>query len=366
MPVIRPAQLLDRLIERSEAISVRPRKIALMLPFGGALGAAAEAIRDGFIAAWHLDPRVQSRPEISVYDVAENDLTGKANEAVSEGAQFIVGPLQKSQVEQLRANTELAVNVLALNVSDNTAQNTRAGFYQFGLTPEDEARAVANQAFKAGSRALILAPDTDWGHRMAASYKSSWQGLGGDLVSEVFFEEDSQAYAAAVKLALKITASELRHSELRATLNRPLHFSPRRRTDIDLILLAGFPVNARQIMPQLRYFDAQAIPVFSTSHVYKVTTSGAADSDLSGITFSDMPWLFGLVDHESYNLVRRHWGSKMTNFARLYALGVDAYRVIPYLAKMRFQQNMRLPGVTGQLWMDSNGDGPPRIEFCPI
>ncbi|MGR8918262.1 MAG: penicillin-binding protein activator [Gammaproteobacteria bacterium] len=351
------ALLLERLREQSEAMSEQPRKVALLLPFDAQLGAAAAAVRDGFLTAWYLDPRTQTRPEVAVYSSAEGSVTAAARRAVDDGADLLVGPLRKAAVTELRAATDGTVKILALNVVDTSGQAARPGFYQFGLTPDGEARQVARRARQEASRAMLLAPDTDWGRRLAAAYRETWESLGGEIVAESSFGSDAQAYADAVRRGLAIDRSEARMAALRRTLNLPLHFEPRRRQDVDAVLLAAFADDARQLLPQLRYFGAGEVPVYATSHVYAGGTRLARDTDFDGIIFGDMPWLFGAADTASFNVVRRHFGDKAASggLARLYGFGIDAYRVIPYLAKLRHQSGLRVPGVTGDLWMDSNG-----------
>ena len=77
--------------------------------------------------------------------------------------------------------------------------------------------------------------------------------------------------------------------------------------------------------------------------------------DLNGINFGDMPWLFGVVDRKLFDVVRRHWPRRADRFARLFGFGIDAYRVLPVLARMRTQSTLRVPGASGELWMNSDG-----------
>ncbi|HHS83411.1 MAG TPA: penicillin-binding protein activator, partial [Gammaproteobacteria bacterium] len=81
-------------------------------------------------------------------------------------------------------------------------------------------------------------------------------------------------------------------------------------------------------------------------------------SDLNGIRFCDMPWI---LDTDNGNRKLRR--SIKKNFAvvpdsqinRLYALGVDAYNVIPALASLQSQSYERYDGETGTLMMDDSG-----------
>lgn len=348
------ATLLETLRERAETLAMRPRHVALLLPFDDTLGAAARAVRDGVMTAWYADESAPSRPEISVYTTDEQALEAVVARALADGADFFIGPLRKDRVEAMQRDGDLVNSVLALNVVD-MPKPTRANFYQFGLTPENEAVQVARRAQVRGKRALILGPDTSWGERLTGAYAKAWQDIGGEVLTNVAFAEHSETYADAIRRALDIDDSETRAAALRRQLGIPLHNAPRRRADIDVVLLAAFPDDARQVMPQLRYFGAGDLPVFATSHVYSGQAAAESDIDLDGIVFGDMPWLFGLADPETFNIVRRHWSGQSTAFARLYALGIDAYRLVPTLSRLRFQPGTRVPGVTGVLKMDRQG-----------
>ena len=142
---------------------------------------------------------------------------------------------------------------------------------------------------------------------------------------------------------------------MRRRLGVSLHASARRRGDVNAILFAGFSDNARQVLPQLRYFGADTIPIFATSHVYAGSYNAERDIDLNGLVFGDMPWVFGAADGDSLNLIRRAWPATSSTLARLYAFGIDSYRILPFLTRMRAKQSMRVPGVTGDLWMDPAG-----------
>ena len=371
-PGHRAEQLIEFLQEQAEALAVRPRHVALLLPFNDSLRPASTAIRDGLMTAWYSDGNSSARPRVTVYAIDELGLEGAVERALADDADFIIGPLRKAQVAEIRADSDLDISVLALNVVDDE-QAARVNFYQFGLTPENEAEQVARRAQAHGKRALIVVPDSPWGKRLGAAFEATWLQGGGEVAEISSFAERSDGYAEAVKTALNVDLSEMRGAALRRRLGLYLHEAPRRRTDIDIVLLAAFPAQARQVMPQLRYFGAESVPVFATSHVYNGSTNAATDVDLNNITFGDMPWLFGAADQRSRRLIASKWASQAATFGRLYAFGIDAYRLLPYLGNMRFQPGLRIPGVTGTLAMDSQGiiqrnmvwlrfaDGEPRL-----
>jgi outer membrane PBP1 activator LpoA protein len=355
--------LVEQLFELSESLSSRTRHVALLLPFHGPFANAASAIRDGFLSAWYAHPTSANRPVVSVYSVDAATVNSVYDRAVSNGADLIVGPLEKSTVEALIARTDLPVRTLALNVADDFGVAgseddpiDAALFFQFGLTPEDEAAAAAEKAWADGhSRVVAMGPESPWGTRVVTAFSARWQELGGVLLTQATYGDTETAYSRAVKQALNVDLSEARAAALRRALNRTIGFEPRRRTDVEVVFLAGFPLGARQVLPQLRYFRAESVPVYSTSHVYSGRANPAADLDLDGLRFGDMPWLFAAADNDTFNMFNENWPERAAGSGRLFAFGLDAYRILPYLARMRHQPGLRIPGATGVLHMDDRG-----------
>ena len=353
--------LVEQLYELSESLSAQARHIALLLPFQGAYANAAIAIRDGFLSAWYAAPNHGSRPAVSVYSVDANTVNSVYDTAVANGADLIVGPLEKSAVEALTTRPELPVRTLTLNAVGNAVDATGeitglAHLFQFGLSPADEAASTAEKAHADGHvRAVTLAPQTPWGKRLTDEFKRRWQELGGILLTEANYGGKENSYADSVKHALNINLSEARAAALGRALSRTIQFEPRRRADVEAIFIAGFPLSTRQLVPHLRYFRAESVPMYSTSHTYTGAINAAADEDLDGLRFGDMPWLFGAADANTFTLFKQNWPDSAPGSARLFAFGLDAYRILPFLARMRYQPGLRIPGTTGQLRMEPNG-----------
>jgi outer membrane PBP1 activator LpoA protein len=115
------------------------------------------------------------------------------------------------------------------------------------------------------------------------------------------------------------------------------------------------PQQARLLVPQLR-LAKNTLPVFATSHVYAGSDDATSDRDLEGVEFCDAPWLFDAQP----GLARR--GDLSTAIpatrgvtARLFAFGMDAWGLVPYIDWMRGHPGSYLPGATGQLVADEFG-----------
>lgn len=344
--------LLLRVIEAYRIFTEYPQQVALLLPLSGRRQSAALAIREGFMAAYFQQTDVSLRPDIRIYDVDRLGPEQAHHLAIVEGADFVVGPLTRSAVAAVAKNNVSQTKMLALNFLENNV-DAPDGFYQFALVPEDEARAVARRIAGQGlTRGLALVPNNDWGMRLVNAFRDEMQTQGGELLGYLAYDGGAQDFSSTIRRLLMLTDSYSRRSRLRSTLGVPLEFEPRRRQDTEFIFLAARPAQGRQIRPQLKYHYAADLPVFSTSAIF--SPGAAGNRLLDGVSFTDMPWMIDpdLLHGQLSNTVHRVWPSLATR-GRLFAMGFDAYRMVPMLHRGSFG-DQQVAGMTGTLWLDSD------------
>lgn len=289
-----------------------PKHMALLLPLTGPLAGPGGAIKDGFMAA-----NSSNATTVRLYDTNTANIKSLYQDAIANGADYIVGPLSKADVATVAA-MEHPVPTLLLNDLD-TRPNEQA--YQFGLSPSIEARQVADKARANGfGRALVIAPDGDWGTEIVSAFAGQWQKKGGHIVDTLHYRSKDDMNAV-IRDFLQITDSEARQQQLKKFLGRNVESTPSRRQDFDMIFLLAYPSKARQIMPLLNYYYAGDVPVFSTSAVYAGSTNVIQDRDLNGIIFCDMPWVF------NHQMGQKNWPEQFNSYNRLYALGMDSYHL---------------------------------------
>jgi outer membrane PBP1 activator LpoA protein len=336
----------------------RVDKITLLLPLTSDYAQAAAAVRDGFLAMDAAN-RSPDKPKVSVIDIGKDPAQTFAayDAAVKDGAQLIVGPLGLEAVDNVVRKTSLEVPTLLLSHASDDIDASKTVF-QFGLPPEQEATQVAERAWLDGHRqAAVLYPNSAWGRRMQTAFVGAWQRLGGVVVSEQDYLLDQNDYSDPVKRLLNITQSEARKDRLESVLKMKLKFEERPREDVQFIFLAADPRHARLIKPQLNYHHAVRLPVYATSHVYTGRDDPNLDTDLDGILFPDMPWMLvsdGRVA-ELRKTLQPNWPYAHTGLDRLFALGVDAYAVIPQLNRLSSENAVRFGGVTSGLSLGRNG-----------
>jgi len=333
------------------AIREFPRQIALLLPLSGRQKLSANAVRDGFLAAHFTAVDQEIRPVIRIYDVNASTASDAFAEAVQNSADFVVGPLLKESVLQL-AQADIPVPTLTLNFLPEEYSVSPA-FYQFALSPEDEARQVAQRAAALGQlRALALAPDNAWGRRLLNSFAIEFENGGGQILRHQYYDPNGMDFSYSIQEILLINESQARRDRLAANLAIELEFEPRRRADIDLIFLAATANAGKLIRPQLRFHYAGSVPTYSTSAIYQEGSRN--NSDLNGIMFPDIPWIIA-PDGQSIELrqtLAKHWPTQAERRSRLFAMGYDAYQLIPMLNSGGSSAAEQLQGMTGVLTVD--------------
>lgn len=333
------AQQLPKALADLQALSSQPlEKIALLLPQEGQLASVARALRDGFLAAHYQAQQAgEKQPQIQLYDSARlTSLDDFYRQAQADGVQLVVGPLEKNLVTQLGNREQLPITTLALNYSEANAKSPDQ-LFQFGLAAEDEAREVARRAWADGKRsAVALVPKGDWGDRVLAAFQQSWQAAGGTFLGA---EHIDQPVDMARQIATLFQVSGSGSASGAA---------PSRRQDVDFIFLAATPQQAQQIKPTLAYQYAGEVPVYATSHLFNGSMNAAQYRDLDGIRFCETPWLLDANDPLRQQ-VNNQWPQAGGSMGRLYAMGVDAFRLAPRLGQLKALPDSRIDGLSGSL-----------------
>jgi outer membrane PBP1 activator LpoA protein len=359
---------IEQLLDNMRAAGKPPRQVAVLLPLSGNLGGPAAAVRDGILASYYDSPDHLRSSHLRFYDIGADPLAiqDTYNRAVQDGAEFIIGPLRKEAVQVLVQQQDIPVPVLALNHVDQ-ADQVNPSVFQFGLAPEDEAREVAERAWQEGhSRALVLVPEGSWSERVTAAFIQRWTELGGQLLEQQRYKATEADHGPAISSLLNLDSSKLRKTRLVRLLGSGLEFEPRRRQDVDFIFLLATPEQARLIRPQLKFYRASSVPVLSTSHVYSGHVDSERDIDLNGLQFCDMPWLLDTGDswHHLKQAVGERWPEQSARYARLHALGIDAWRITPYLGQPGGGMFGSYHGVTGTLHVDTGQQVHRRLQWA--
>lgn len=167
----------------SNKIISSPKKIALLLPLSGPFSGPGNAVYDGVIAANKIN---KEEKQFIVYDTNKDNITHLYEQAITDGADYIIGPLTKADVAVV-ANLWHPVPTLLLNDAEHIQPNS----YSFSLSPSYEAKEVALKASAKGyKRALVIAPNNKWGDEIVKAFKIQWQQAGGQLMDVLAYNLD--------------------------------------------------------------------------------------------------------------------------------------------------------------------------------
>ncbi|HEV7985159.1 MAG TPA: penicillin-binding protein activator, partial [Steroidobacteraceae bacterium] len=331
-------------------------RVALLLPLTGAAAAQASTVRDGFLSAYYQLPAA-NRPDLRLYDTGALPGPEALSEARAAGSSFVVGPLTREDVASVANTGPQAVPVLALNFlpPDRPAPN---GFYQFALSPEEEAQMVAHRMIADGHhRGIALIPRGDWGTRVADAFTRELVAGGGTLIATATYNPSDHDYGSELQSVLHVDDSVARHQRLQSVLGGKLNFEPRRRADIEFVFVAApSATTARLIEPQLKFFYAGDVPSYTLSNAYE-PDSTASNQDIDGLMFPDMPWMVsgdGSID-QIRNSISQAWESRAAWRSRLFAFGYDACQLMVAMsAKGRSPADAQVAGLTGTLHFDAD------------
>ena len=339
-------QMLDAL---EKAASQRPSQVAILLPTSGPLKNAGAALQEGIMTAFYQQQKSGHTPTLRFYDSGSDDVLAVYQQAITDGADFILGPLSKDNVATIASQGTLPVTTMALNYieTDNRPDN----FFQFGLAPEDEARQIANHAARNGAlQAGVLYPEGEWAARVANAFANRWQELGGSVTITRTYQE-GPSIGETVKEMLLVSQSQQRGNAVSRFTSLKMDNQPRRRQDMDFLFLLADPNQGRQVKPALNFHYAKNLPVYSTSLIYSGEEDPRRDQDLNGIRFVDMPWILTDDNQALHEAANEQWPDGHGRYERLFAMGIDTYRLQGRLYLLNALSSSELPGVTGRLHM---------------
>lgn len=307
----------------TEATPGRAPQIGMLLPLASApFGDAAESVRRGMEAATRHDTGAGF--DITIYSTSEDPANVLAGyrQALAAAPRLILGPITRNGVTALVKAYRPGTPVIALNVPDIDTPLPE-DFYVFSLQVETEARQAAHMAFGDGRRsAITLADEQPIVRRIQRAFVDEFNRQGGRIVAQLTFR-GSDADLAALRDALAAGGADMAFIALDKTRARL----------------------ARRYLEGLTH-------VYATSEILEATPDRAADAQLDGVRFVAMPWLVQR-DHPA---VMIYAGANTeppgaSDGERLYAFGIDAYRIAAAFLRGTDLRREPLDGVTGRIML---------------
>ena len=321
-----------------------PIRIAIMLPTRSiSLGAAAGAVNAGIKAGREREPDGIMTNLIETDGTAQDTLTAYAKASTQND--IIIGPLSRTEVTAILQGEKILKPTIVLAPMDGVIDADRTlppKMLAMGLSIEQQARqmAIGIMSYKTTGKAFVMSTSTAWQRRAANAFAAQWRKLG--MEAELIDLQINDGYVSANSLVQLKKRMQVEHPGL-----------------LFVALDAGQTA-------QLRLGVGTDVAVFGTSQLNHRAPSESQMSErrneLDGARLLDIPWQIQ-PDHPAVMTYPRLLVGADEQYSpdlsRLYALGIDAYRIAREFASNNM--NFNLDGVTGKLAVNF-GEGVARFE----
>jgi outer membrane PBP1 activator LpoA protein len=315
--------------------------IALLLPLRStSLSTAANAVREGFMSAWQREKAGVAVTVVDTDGTPQNALQRYTEAAAAND--IIVGPLARSEVAAIAQAGALpkATVVLAQPEAAGDAEPVLPrNMLAIGLSIEEEARQAARMIGmdKMVQKVLVVSSNIAWQRRAAKAFTAQWRALGLD--AQAFDLQTAEGFPTPASL---------------------MQLKKKVQGDAPQAMFVALDAN---LTHQVRLGIGGEVPMWGTSQLNPLTLAdwqlSSGVPDLNDTHLLDIPWQLQ-ADHPAV-MTYPHPATppdqrRGADLERLYALGVDAYRVARELASRN--TSFDLDGVTGKLYVSFlNGVG---------
>ncbi|PKI13277.1 penicillin-binding protein activator [Colwellia sp. 12G3] len=409
---LHPANVIAKQLTEHKVIPKNIENIAVILPLSGKQNSSGLAVQQGILASFANDETK------SLHFIDSNTVNwyGLTNSFSTLKIDYVIGPLLKSNVDKyishtsahtqsqndymLNASSDLfdinkadesldnsnsnqdkstayitaidsesaiqsylqtstnanAIDTLLLNIpakASLTSQHT-----VLSMRPEDEARqAAATLSRQHYQHPIVLSQKNIVSKRIAQAFVKQWQLITGDTIEVVYYDTGAQMQDN-IKASLFVDNSKLRIDTLKSRLNQNIKAQTRNRRDIDMIYLVGTPDQTRLVKPYIEVNIspfADLIPIFASSRSHSTQSDYSSNSDLQGLTFTEIPWLLtGEQNAALAELSQELWPKRSDGLSRLFAMGYDSYQLIDKIPLMQQAPYLQHWGQTGVLKLGDN------------
>jgi outer membrane PBP1 activator LpoA protein len=329
-------------------------RIAVILPTSRSNNQRiSDAIKNGIMAAVGFSS--QKQVVFIDSDLSADEIATELNELQPD---FVLGPLLKANIDKLQAANVLApyptLFLNALQQAPNSPEH-----YSFALKPEHEVTQVVYHFISQGyKKPLVLASGNKAGKRLAEHFVKQWQ-LYSEVEPAMGFFATRKEMQKTVEQMLEVDLSKERIDQIERLFTQSVESETRSRRDIDAIYIIGDGIETRLLKPS---FDvnistfAKRIPIYAGSRSHDVAVDKSDKKDLSGLYFSEMPWLLPFTSNSVRTEYDGIWQDKSDLEQQLYAMGYDAVKLIPALRQLQTFPDETIQGLTGQLSLNDLGE----------
>lgn len=341
----------------TELVQIEPlevNRLVVLIPQSGANERLGDALKAGVLAA--LDNRAITETLFIDESLPAEEIALKLSEFKAD---FVIGPLLKSNIEKLNtAQTLVDYPVMHLNSFDGERISQQHFF--FALNPEHEVQQALERFLTAGyQKPMLLAPNNNNGQRLVEYFNTQWQRYS-EVKPQIGFYSDKADMPKTITGLLEVDQSKERINVVKSLFKQEVESETRSRSDIDVIYILGDATETRLIKP---YLDvnvstfADRIPLYASSKSHSKQIDRTDKGDLDGLYFTELPWMLeGQI--QQHNLRQQYdslWPEHADINQRLFAMAFDATSMLGEVKQLSMVQGKRFTGISGDLSIASNG-----------
>nr|WP_267135556.1 penicillin-binding protein activator [Pseudoalteromonas sp. L21] len=341
----------------TELVQVEPlnvNRLAVLIPQSGANERLGDALKAGVLAALDNNPLEETLFIDESLSAAEIAL--KLSEFKAD---FVIGPLLKSNIEKLStAQTLIDYPVMHLNTFDGERVSQQHFF--FALNPEHEVQQALERFLTAGyQKPMLLAPNNSNGQRLVEYFNQQWQRYS-EVKPQVGFYASKDDMPKTITGLLEVDQSKERIKVVKSLFRQEVESETRSRSDVDVIYILGDATETRLIKP---YLDvnvstfAERIPLYASSKSHSKQIDRTDKGDLDGLYFTELPWMLEgqIKQHNLRQQYERLWPENADINQRLFAMTYDATSMLGSVKQLSMVAGKRFNGISGELSIASNG-----------
>lgn len=331
------------------AADTNAKKVALLLPLNGSSRIFGDTIKQGYSDAIKFFPQ-EPQQNVVLLDTTSAPMDTLIQQAKEQNVELIVGPLLKDEVVKIKQLAP-SIPVLALNKVDNNTISTNKMCF-FALSPEDEAKDAADHIYAQSKvKPLLLVPQNDLGKRVAQTFAKQWSQLSAN---------NSQAYVQYFGNKSSLSANMNQNSGISLS-GSPILINdattqpvpPEQSASFDAIYIYSSYDELTLIKPMLDMGAAKSgtnlsqIMIYTSSKSHVANASNDFNYDMNKTEYADIPMIINRTDN-MLEIIPSNI-QKDYSLLRLYAMGIDAWRLANRFNQLDSYQPNFLDGMTGKL-----------------
>jgi len=245
--------------------------------------------------------------------------------------------------EELSANLD---NVCLNNISklkavfvdsSNYPRINKQSQISLNFNKKNEYINLLEHAKKKGSKNALIIDEEETSDKAILS--EIWKELDGNVLGS--YTSSGKSSQNLLSNILLIESSKERSRKLSRALSTPIESFPRRRKDIDSIIMSVSLEQARSLKPELEYNFGESLSVYLFPHWNNQTFDIQKELDLEGVTLVDLPWML--------NSKTTFIAEMPMKRSRNFAAGFDSYDILLLVSNPQSSNYFKYNGMTGEL-----------------